>query len=96
MEKARIMAVKKEISVFTKEDGTKISQRELVLGFARDGYDGFVPDVRSGISKTGKAYGIAVQSLNVDLFGTYVPKVGDMVNVEYNRYGNIAGISKAQ
>lgn len=94
--KAKIFAVAKETRV-REFNERKITEREIFLGYEREDYEGFVPRVRSGISnKSGepRAYGIASESVDVKLFGTYVPKAGDIVNVEYNAYGRVCGISK--
>ena len=92
--KAKIFAVAKEVKQ-REVSGRVVAEREIFLGFEREGFDGFVPRVRSGISKsTGKPFGMAVEGVDVAAFGNYVPKAGDIVNVECNLYGRIVGITK--
>ena len=92
--KAKIFAVAKE----TKQreiSGRMVTEREIFLGFEREGYEGCAPRVRSGVSqKTGKAFGIASEAVDVTASGNYIPKAGDIVNVDCNMYGRIIGISK--
>ena len=94
MEKAKILAISKDVKENT-VNGTVYKEREVIFGWQRDGYEGYCPRVRSGISKAGKAYGMANTSVNVDAFGSYVPKVGDMVTVAYNQYGRVTSVTKA-
>lgn len=93
--KAKVLAVAKETS--TREwNGKTMVGREIFLGYAREGFDGYAPKVRAGIGKnSGKPYGMASESVDVAAFGNYVPHAGDIVNVEYNEYGRIVGIVKS-
>lgn len=93
--KAKILAVAKEMSV-REWNGKTTTEREIFLGYAREGFDGYAPMVRSGIGKnSGKPYGLASDAVDVAAFGNYVPRAGDLVNIEYNQYGRIVGIVKS-
>lgn len=95
MEKAKILAIGNKVNERTVGDRV-FKEREVFLGWQRDGFDGWAPSVRSGISKAGKPYGMASTSVEVSAFGTYVPKAGDIVEVSYNQYGRIVSIVKAE
>ena len=46
--KAKVLAVAKETS--TREwNGKTMVEREIFLGYAREGFDGYAPKVRAGI-----------------------------------------------
>lgn len=93
MAKAKILAIGKEIKERTV--GNRIvKERELVLGWPSDKYEGYKPNVRSGI-KDGRAWGMVNTSVELDAFGGYVPKVDDIVEVSYNQYARIVSIVKA-
>ncbi len=93
MAKAKILAVGKEIKERTV--GNRIvKEREIVLGWPSDKYEGYKPTVRSGI-KDGRAWGMVNSSIETDAFGGYAPKVDDIVEVSYNQYGRIVSITKA-
>lgn len=94
MEKAKILAIGKEIKENV-VNGTVYKEREVIFGWLRDGYEGYCPRVRSGMSKAGKPYGMANTTVNADAFGSYVPKVGDLVTVSYNQYGRVVSVTKA-
>lgn len=95
MEKAKILAVSTDVKE-REFGGRVIKEREIFLGWKRDGFDGYKPMVRAGISKnTNKPYGLASESIDVAVFGNYVPRPDDIVEVEFNRYGRIISVKKA-
>ena len=97
MEKAKILAVAKEVN--TREvgqTGRKISELEVVIGYPSEKFDGYVPSARAVISKKdGRAYAFVPIAIPMDTLGSYRPEVGDDVVVTYNRYGEIASLCKA-
>ena len=95
MEKAKVLAVAKETRKGKRKDGTAYPVLDVYLGTERDGVDGYVPSARGVLKKeTGEVFAFCSTSIALETLGTYRPKVGDMVNVEYNRFGSIVGLSK--
>ena len=95
MEKAKVLAVAKETRVVTQKDGTNMQVLEVYLGTERDGVEGYVPSARTVTKKaTGEVFAFCGVSVPLSGLGTYRPKVGDLVNVEYGRYDRIIGLSK--
>lgn len=94
MEKAKVLAVAKATRQAKKKDGTQYPVLDIYLGTQRDGVDGYVPSAR-GVVKDGEVFAFCSNSIPLETLGNYRPKVGDLVNLEYNRWGSIVGISKA-
>ena len=94
MEKAKILAIGKEVKENT-VNGRTYREREVIFGWQRDGYEGYCPKPRTAVSKNGKTFAMANTSVNVDAFGNYTPKVGDLVTVSYNQYGRVVSVTKA-
>ena len=93
MEKAKVLAVAKETRQAKRKDGSQYPVLDVYLGTERDGVEGYVPSAR-GFVKDGKVLAFCSTSISLETLGNYRPKVGDMVNLEYNRWGSIVGISK--
>ena len=65
-----------------------------MLGVQDPEFDGTMIKMKRG-QIDGRRYSSPVHNLPTDVFGNYLPKPGDCVNVEYNDYGDVISITKA-
>ncbi len=92
MEKMKVLAVAKDME---KSNYSGKMELAVYLGEAKDFADGFVPVIKRGKNKNGEKYAVPFCSIAEDDLKGYRPAPGDLVNVSFDRYGNVVSIHKA-
>ncbi len=93
--RSKVLAMAKEVREYTDKSGKLHKVRRFVIGNENEKYDGFVPSAETVKLPDGREFPSATKEIDMALFGSYEPKVGDIVNVEYGRHDRIVSITKA-